>query len=67
MSHLTQEQRDAYIDHGFSRCPFCQSEDIAGDFVQVDGRYCWQSVTCNQCEENWRDVYALSSVETDDD
>lgn len=33
---LTDEQKQAYIDAGGVRCPFCGSSGIQGGFVEID-------------------------------
>lgn len=41
----------------------CQSPDIDGDSIKVDGGSVWQKVSCNECETVWNDVYTLTSYE----
>ena len=61
---LTDEQKKAYLKNS-GKCPYCKSEDISGGFVQVDGDTAWQELTCNDCDEQWNDVYTLSDVESE--
>jgi len=60
---LTEEQKKAYLENAANLCPFCQSPDITGGPVDINGREAWQEVSCNECHEQWRDVYALAFVE----
>ena len=60
---LTQEQKKAYMEGGANLCPFCKSADITGGSIDIDGREAWQEVSCNECNEQWRDVYKLAFVE----
>ena len=60
---LTEEQKKAYMKDAANLCPFCKSPDISGGPVEIDGREAWQEVSCNECNEQWRDVYVLSFVE----
>ena len=67
MSILTQEQKAKYFANHANLCPFCESADISADSIDVEARECWQRVICNECGEEWQDVYTLSSVETQDE
>jgi hypothetical protein len=65
---LTPEQKQKYIEaNNANLCPFCESADISGEHIEVAGKEAWQEVSCNECGEGWRDVYALAFVETDDE
>lgn len=44
--------------HG-TKCPFCRSEDIVGDDINVDGGQATQEMSCNECDAEWEDVYRL--------
>lgn len=68
MGRLTPEQKKKYIeDNNANRCPFCESADISGGHISIDGKVVWQEIWCNECNEDWRDVYTLAFVETDED
>jgi transposase-like protein len=47
-------------DHG-AHCPFCSSDEIEGDGVEIDGGDAYQDVTCNDCGAEWSDRYQLAS------
>ena len=57
----TQEQ---YLKE-VSKCPNkdCNSTDIDGGSITVEGRQAWQQVSCNECDTVWNDVYTLTSYE----
>ena len=59
---LTEEQKKAYLKDS-SKCPFCQSEQIEGGPVEIDGDTAWQKVSCLDCDKQWADIYRLADVE----
>lgn len=59
---MTDEQKQNYLDCGGVFCPFCQSHDIEGQSIDVEEGLATQEMHCNECEEDWTDVYKLSSV-----
>jgi hypothetical protein len=52
-----------YILHGFSQCPnkACGGVDIEGGFVDIEGNYAKQDVSCADCGTVWEDTYTLTS------
>lgn len=44
-------------------CPFCNSYQIEGESVEIDGAEAWQEVSCQACEASWTDTYKLTSFE----
>ena len=40
-----------------SHCPICQSDDVTGDFVEIEGPFARQWCMCNGCESIWQDRY----------
>ena len=38
-------------------CPTCDSGDIEGGNVQIDGKEAWQPVSCLNCGTSWTEVY----------
>ena len=59
---LTNEQIQHYLENS-DRCPVCKSEDITGQGVNTDIGIAWQDVSCNECCEQWKDVYTLTGIE----
>ena len=51
-----------YLNHS-SACPICESGDVSGGSMDMDGDSAWQSVTCMSCGAEWDDIYKLNSVE----
>ena len=46
-----------------SHCPFCDSDQIEGGFLEMDGSSAWQPVVCNDCGKGWNDIYNLVGYE----
>lgn len=67
MALLTQEQKRVYMESGGGVCPFCGSDEISGDSVDIEAQQAWQNVDCQACGQSWRDVYKLAFVETDEE
>ena len=67
MPILTEEQKKKYLENGWAKCPFCESEDISGDSIDIEANEAWQNVSCSDCGKSWRDVYKLAFVETDEE
>ena len=44
-------------------CPYCDSRNLDGDILEVDGTTAWQSITCGKCGKEWEDIYTLTNVE----
>lgn len=59
---LTQEQADKYLKNGGVRCPYCNSDDISGDSVEVDIGSASQEMFCHDCNATWNDLYTLSGI-----
>jgi len=59
---LTAKQKKDYIKSGYSKCPKCKSDDIDGGMVDIDGNVALQSVSCNECEAEWTDIYKLADI-----
>lgn len=62
---LTREQAKAHLDSGGAQCPYCGSEDITGDGVEVEGSIASQYVRCLKCYESWTDNFRLVSIYAD--
>jgi len=59
---LTQEQADSYLKDGGIRCPFCRSDNIAGDELVVDQGVISQEMYCLECPGNWKDESVLTRL-----
>jgi hypothetical protein len=62
---LTQEMADYYFEHKGLRCPYCKSNMVEGDSVEVGGDTAWQEITCNDCGAGWTDLYTFSGITGD--
>lgn len=52
-----------YVKKGGCRCPFCGSEDIVGQSVEIDAGGAIQECSCAECDKEWYDHYKLSGYE----
>jgi len=48
-----------YVRFKGTRCPFCDSTDIVGQSVNIDGGGASQEVGCSACDREWIDLYQL--------
>lgn len=55
-----------YIARKGNVCPNCESCDIEGGSVEIDGSEAWQKVHCHECEFAWIDVYQLTGFDPDE-
>jgi len=63
MPRLSDEQKQKYLSNRGVRCPYCGSEDIQGQSVEINEGEAAQEVNCNACDGHWYDIYALVRVE----
>ena len=63
MPKLSDEQKQHYLWIGGVRCPYCESEAIQGESVEINVGEAAQEVNCNACGGQWFDIYALVRVE----
>ncbi|HCE42884.1 MAG TPA: hypothetical protein DET40_05000 [Lentisphaeria bacterium] len=59
---ISAEKKRSYLRHG-GKCPYCGSESITGESVDIEGTGASQEVSCKECGRSWRDVYRLVNVE----
>jgi transposase-like protein len=62
---ISETARKAYMNDP-NHCPHCECEDVTGGPFQSDSKTAWQSVTCNNCNESWNDIYTLTDIEEND-
>ena len=59
---LNEEQKREYVkDPG--RCPFCSSENIHDDDYGWGAVQMWMVVRCGDCDNEWREWYAIKAIE----
>lgn len=63
MRKLTSAAKRKYVERAYGKCPYCQSEDITGCSVEIDGNGAWQEVCCDSCGRRWGDLYRLVGIE----
>ena len=44
-------------------CPVCRSGNVEGGFIEVCGSQAEQTISCNNCEARWIDVYILANYD----
>lgn len=55
---------EEYVNKSGNVCPFCLNENIEAEkYAQIDGASASQEVICNDCGEEWVDVYELKGYE----
>ena len=60
---LTKKQKKEYLKHP-SLCPHCGSDNLHSDHIEADSKTAWSNVVCMACNEQWKDVYTLTSIES---
>lgn len=48
-------------------CPFCGSNNIAGDSIEIGEGGALQEVHCEDCHKTWTDNYSITSVGFNDE
>jgi len=54
-----------YIQSDGSYCPYCKSSNIEGMEFEYEGTY--RRVICLECGEQWKDIYKLVGISTEDE
>lgn len=57
------EKTKRYLRTGGVRCLICESEDIEGSSVDINGNGASQRCHCNECDASWHDMYKLDDVQ----
>jgi hypothetical protein len=47
------------------QCPICESSNIEGGSMDINGTTAEQSISCADCDAEWTDIYYLRNVEID--
>ena len=55
--HLTDAE---YVAKLGTNCPVCQSTQLGGSSVDIDGGVASQDVYCKTCGASWNDTYTLT-------
>ncbi len=51
-----------YIKKGGNSCFKCESDDIEGGSFSTESGVATQSISCNNCDHEWTDIYTLTGV-----
>jgi transposase-like protein len=54
---MSQKQ---YVKIDGIRCPYCGSDNIKGEDIEVDAGIAIQDVFCEDCDKSWSDTYKLT-------
>jgi hypothetical protein len=61
---FTEKQKQAYLDNGGNKCPKCKCEGgMNCGVIETDGTQAWRNITCEDCGEEFTDIYKLVDVE----
>jgi len=58
---FTLDQQIKYLSNS-NNCPFCDSDDCEGGFIEVDFGNAFQKMTCNECNHSWDDQYRFEGI-----
>ena len=62
MKFAEAERKQRYVsDPNF--CPVCGSPEISAHQSTFDGTQAWQAITCDECDAEWHDLFALTGYE----
>lgn len=53
---------DEYIKNHY-HCPVCNSDQIEGAEINIEGIFAEQEITCVDCNSAWLDVYTLTKFD----
>lgn len=56
-------KKEEYLKNRGSKCPYCGSDQIEGESVDISSGSASQLVNCLECNSNWVDIYKLVDVE----
>lgn len=59
---ITKEQKQKYLQSRGVRCPFCESDQIEGDHIDVCAAGAYQPIYCLVCDRSWTDEYTLTDI-----
>ena len=56
------DRKELYLSGGGVTCPYCGSENLSTGPIdtQDDGKH--QYVWCDDCQQEWQDIYTLADV-----
>jgi hypothetical protein len=54
-----------YVEILGTCCPRCESDQIEGSNIQIDGGNAYQPIYCPDCDFVWDDVYELRGIVLD--
>jgi transposase-like protein len=58
---IKQKERQ-YLKNS-TQCPICESGNMEGGSIDVNGTSAMQSILCLDCDAEWTDIYYLKAIE----
>jgi len=55
--------QDRYLSNGAQSCPFCESDQIEGSSIEIEGTEVYSQILCLGCKGEWHDIYKLTEIE----
>lgn len=64
MMTMTSNAKSHYLSAASTPnlCPQCDSDQIVGKVVEIEGKEAHQPCYCDDCNTEWTDTYTLSDV-----
>lgn len=50
-----------FVDLDTDRCPYCLSDNVRWDDIEIDSQEATQEIVCRSCGKHWLAVYKLDS------
>ena len=58
---IAKEKLEKYLENP-DHCPFCGSDSIEGNGIEIIFRGAVQEISCIECSSSWLDNYKLSYI-----
>lgn len=59
---LSEEKIKEYIEKDNPQCPYCNSENLYYDSIEIADNKAYQEISCIDCNNCWSDVYTLTTI-----
>jgi transposase-like protein len=60
---ISNEARQSYLESDGCHCPYCNSDNIDSGLVHLGRDRYETTVSCNDCDKSWKDIYDIVDVE----
>jgi len=65
MIKLREERKEYYLKNEGTNCPFCGSDNLEGQNVDINDGIILQYIICKNCDNTWTDIYKLCNITTE--